>query len=490
MKRAALFALVAVTVATAAGAGTGYWLGLRKAAVPPAAPSAEAATPKSAPAAERKVLYYRNPMGLPDTSPVPKKDSMGMDYVPVYAGEEAGGAPKGAATAGAPETPKKKRVLYYRNPMGLPDTSPVPKKDSMGMDYIAVYEGEEQEDGSAVKVSPDRVQRLGVRTEPVTRRNLMRPVRAVGTVQFDERRLAVVSTKFEGWIEKLHVNTTGESVKRGQTLMDVYSPELVQAQQEYVLAWKAAGATRTSGASADDNARRLIDGALQRLRNLDFPADHLQRLQRDGQASRLVTVRSPFPGVVIEKKAVEGMRFMAGEPLYRIADVATVWVIAEVFEQDLANVEVGQSAKVVLKAYPGRSYQGRATFVYPTVSRETRTAKVRIEMPNPMGEIKADMYANVEIETPVGQPDTLAVPDSAVIDSGTRQVVLIERGEGKYEPRVVHLGRKGENFIEVLDGVAAGERVVVSANFLIDAESNLRAALRAFSSPDGPGAGK
>jgi len=315
-------------------------------------------------------------------------------------------------------------------------------------------------------------------------------VRAVGTVQFDERRLTVVSTKFEGWIEKLHVNATGESVKRGQALMDVYSPELVQAQQEYVLAWKAAGARQTPNASTDDSARRLIDGALQRLRNLDFPADHLQRLQREGVASRVVTLRSPFNGIVLEKKAIEGIRFIAGEPLYRVADVSTVWIIAEVFEQDLANVDVGQSAKVILKAYPDRPYQGRTTFVYPTVSRETRTAKVRIEIPNPTGEIKADMYANVEIESPVGRPDTLAVPDSAVIDSGTRQVVLIERGEGKYEPRVVRLGRKGENFIEVLDGIAVGERVVVSANFLIDAESNLRAALRAFSSPDGPGAGK
>ncbi len=486
MRRLTLLSFLAIFGALAAlgGAGLGYWIGQQKTADVALATDAQAA-----PATERKVLYYKDPSGKLDYSAGPKKDAEGRDYVPVYEDDEkdtqtATVAPKEASRKG------KGRVLYYRNPMGLPDTSPGPKKDSMGMDYIAVYDGEESDDGSTVKVSLDRVQRLGVRTEPVIRRNLMRPVRAVGTVQFDERRLTVVSTKFEGWIEKLHVNTTGESVKRGQALMDVYSPELVQAQQEYVLAWKAAGATQTSGASADDNARRLIDGALQRLRNLDFPADHLQRLQRDGAASRVVTLRSPFNGIVLEKKAVEGMRFMAGEPLYRIADVSTVWVIAEVFEQDLANVDIGQSAKVVLKAYPDRSYQGLTTFVYPTVSRETRTAKVRIEIPNPTGEIKADMYANVEIESPVGRPDTLAVPDSAVIDSGTRQVVLIERGEGKYEPRVVRLGRKGENFIEILDGVTADERVVVSANFLIDAESNLRAALRAFSAPDGPGAGK
>jgi Cu(I)/Ag(I) efflux system membrane fusion protein len=465
------------------GAGLGYWIGQKKTADVALTSDVQAAMP----ATERKVLYYKDPTGKPDYSAEPKKDAEGRDYVPVYEDEEKDTQTAAVAPASAPKEAGRKgkgRILYYRNPMGLPDTSPMPKKDSMGMDYIPVYEGEESDDGSTVKVSLDRVQRLGVRTEPVSRRNLMRPVRAVGTVQFDERRLAVVSTKFEGWIEKLHVNATGESVKRGQALMDVYSPELVQAQQEYVLAWKAAGA------STDAGARRLIDGALQRLRNLDFPADQLQRLQREGAASRVVTLRSPFNGVVLEKKAVEGMRFMAGEPLYRIADVATVWVIAEVFEQDLANVDVGQPAKIVLKAYPDRPYQGRTTFIYPTVSRETRTAKVRIEIPNPMGEIKADMYANVEIESPVGRPDTLAVPDSAVIDSGTRQVVLVERGEGKYEPRVVRLGRKGENFTEVLDGVADGERVVVSANFLIDAESNLRAALRAFSAADGPGAGK
>lgn len=438
---------------------------------------------------ERRVLYYKDPMGGPDTSPVPKKDWMGMDYLPVYADEQ----PNAQATSpaahqhgeqAAPPQPaetarRDRKPLYYRNPMGLPDTSPVPKKDSMGMDYIPVYaEDVEAAAQGFVRISPERVQMIGVQSEAASRRNLVRPIRAVGSVQFDERRTYIVSTRYEGWIEKLLANTTGEKVRRGQPLMEIYSPDLVLAQQEYALLRQSI--EESGGGEAAATSRRLLEGAEHRLRNLDFPAAALQSL-RAGRAPRAsVTMPSPVSGTVIDKPSVQGMRFMPGEPLYRIVDMSTVWLIAEVFEQDLAGVRVGQSAAITVKAYPGRSFTGRVAFIYPVVGEQTRTARVRIEMANPDDLLKADMYASVEIASPVGPRDVLAIPESAVIDSGARQVVLIDHGDGRFEPRAVKLGDRAEGYVAVIDGVRADERVVVSANFLIDAESNLKAALSSF----------
>jgi Cu(I)/Ag(I) efflux system membrane fusion protein len=347
------------------------------------------------------------------------------------------------------------------------------------MDYIPVYEGEAADDPGIVRVSPQRVQMLGVRTEGVERRDLVRQISAVGTVRFDERRTFVVSTKFEGWIERLLVNATGETVRRGQPLMHVYSPDLLLAQQEHATL-RASLAQPEERATSEDASRRLLDGALQRLRFLDFPEDELAALQQGGAPRRTLTLRSPYGGTVVEKKAVEGMRFMPGEPLYKIVDMSTVWLIAEVFEQDLSDVRTGQEATITLRAYPARTFKGRVAFVYPTVGEQTRTARVRIEIPNPKAMLKADMYASVEIAASVGRRDVLAVPDSAVIDDGVRQLVLIDRGEGRFEPRSVRLGDKGNGYVEVLEGVSPDEKVVVSANFLIDAESNLKAALSSF----------
>jgi Cu(I)/Ag(I) efflux system membrane fusion protein len=429
---------------------------------------------------ERRVLYYKDPMGGPDTSPVPKKDSMGMDYLPVYSDEQ----PDAQATSPAPPESAEnslgdRKPLYYRNPMGLPDTSPVPKKDAMGMDYIPVYP--DDVDAAAqgfVKISPERVQMIGVQSEVASRRNLVRPIRAVGTVQFDERQTYVVSTRYEGWIEKLLVNTTGEKVLRGQPLMEIYSPDLVLAQQEYALLRQSIAESRGGGSAA--TSRRLLQGAEQRLRYLDFPAGALQSLRVGGQPKPIVAIPSPVSGTVIDKPALKGMRFMPGEALYKIVDMSTVWLIAEVFEQDLANIRVGQDATITVRAYPERTFSGRVAFIYPVVGQETRTARVRIEMPNPDDLLKADMYANVEIASPLGPRDVLAIPESAVIDSGTRQVVLIDHGDGRFEPRAVKLGDRAEGYVAVIEGVSADERVVVSANFLIDAESNLKAALSSF----------
>ncbi len=399
--------------------------------------------------------------------------------VKAASGAATGAAP--VATATAPATSAKPRILYYRNPMGLADTSPVPKKDQMGMDYVPVYEGEEPQ-GPEVKISLDKVQKLGVKTEAVAYRNLARSVRALGTVQVDERSQRTVAPRFEGWIQRLLVNTTGEAVRRGQPLMEVYSPDLVAAQQEYVIAWKGVQTLKDASPEIQASMRTLLDSSLQRLRNWDIAEEELQRLQQEAKPRSTLTLRSPANGVVLEKPSVQGMRFMPGEVLYRIADLSALWVQAEVFEQDLGLVRLGQAAKIRVNAYPDRVFGGKVAFIYPTVTAETRTAKVRIELSNPGLLLKPAMYAEVELAVPQTTAKRLSVPDSAVLDSGNRQLVLVRRDEGRFEPREIKVGARGDGYVEVVDGVREGENVVVAANFLIDSESNLRSAINAFGS--------
>jgi len=382
-----------------------------------------------------------------------------------------------AAPAPAGEAKKEKKLLFYRNPMGLPDTSPVPKKDSMGMDYIPVYEGEDEAPaGGGLKISLDRVQKLGVRTQPAERRPLSRLVRASGRVEVDERLLATISPKFEGYVERLHVNTTGEPVRAGQALFEVYSPELVSAQREYAIATR--GVKALQGASAESRAgmAQLAESSLTRLRNWDVSAEQVAALERTGEAVRTVTFRSPASGIVMEKKAVAGMRFMPGEPLYQVADLSRVWVLADVNEQDISLVANGRKARVRINAYPARAFEGVVTYVYPTLKTETRTVPVRLELANPGGLLKPGMYAQVELDAG-GAGEVIAVPSSAVIDSGVRRVVIVQVGEGRFDPREVETGARSDDWIEVRSGVKEGDVVVVAANFLIDAESNLRAAL-------------
>lgn len=374
--------------------------------------------------------------------------------------------------------PAERKVLYYRNPMGLPDTSPVPKQDSMGMDYTPVY-ADDDVSNNQVKISTDKVQKLGVKTEQVLSRKMVNTVRAVGQFQFNEQRLSTVTTKFEGYIEKLYVNSTGQPVKRGQPLMEVYSPELVSAQEEYLIAWNGRQSLSNGTSESLVGVGQLADSALKRLRNWDISDAQLQRLKKDGKATRTLTMYSPANGVVLEKTAVQGMRFMPGESLFKIADLSTVWLLADVFEQDIALVHVGQTVNITVNAYPGKELKGKIDYIYPAVSSETRTAKVRVVLANPDGILKPDMYASIQLMSG-HDASVLAVPDSAVIDSGTRQVVLVQLTEGLYEPREVKLGMRSDGYVEVAEGLIEGENVVVRANFLIDAESNLKAALGSF----------
>jgi RND family efflux transporter MFP subunit len=400
-----------------------------------------------------------------------------------WLGGRGGSHPDASAPAAGSRSAAKseRKVLYYRNPMGLPDTSPGPKKDPMGMDYIPVYEGEEPPaKAGTVKISLDKVQLLGVRTEAAAERELRRAVQAVGTIQVNERRLYKVTPRFEGWIEELHVNTTGQPVARGQPLMAVYSPELVAAQEEYLIALRAVEESRASGPETQALMQRMADGVVRRLRNWGIAESELETLRKEGKARQLLTYRSPAAGVVLQKPSVQGMRFMPGEALYEIADLSSVWLVAEVFERDLGLVKLGQPARLRILAYPEREFAGKVVFISPTLEADTRTARVRIELANPGGLLKPAMFGSVELTAGHARGKALAIPDSAVLDSGTRQVVLVQRGEGLFEPRNVKLGTRADGYVEVLDGIASGEQVVVRANFLIDAESNLKAALDSF----------
>lgn len=375
------------------------------------------------------------------------------------------------------KSPEKRKVLYYRNPMGLPDTSPVPKKDAMGMDYVPVYAGGGEP--GEVNVSPARLQTLGVRTAPVEfRTSLARIVRATGTIRADESRLSVITTKFDGVIDRLLVSTTGAPVRVGQPLARVWiqtpdvtsqmGPDVVTREIDLVIALQDKNPTAIAEA---DNV----------LRQYGIPDAAIAEIHRTGKATRFVTITAPRSGIVLEKPAIEGMHFNTGDPLFKIAELSSVWLIADVQEQDLGTLRVGQSATASLVAYPGRTFSGKIDFIYPTLSANTRTGQVRIVLPNQGGLLREAMYASVTINTPVSLGrQTDVVPASAVIDSGARQVVLVAHGQGRFEPRLVHVGAQGDGYTQILDGVKSGERVVISANFLIDAESNLRAALSAF----------
>ena len=376
----------------------------------------------------------------------------------------------------------EKKPLFYRHPMNPSVTSPVPVKDEMGMDYVPVYA--EEETGKAPKVlrlSTEKIQRLGVKTAPVETTELAYTVRSVGLVEADERRLYNVTLRFDGFIEKLYVNATGQAVRRGEPLFELYSPDLVSAQREYLTARSAQAALSDAEPWMQSGMQGLTDSSLERLRNWGISDDELVNLEKQGRARHALVVRSPASGIVMEKSAVAGVRAMAGDTLFKIADLSTVWIIAEVYEQDIGLIAQGQKVQARLDAYPGQAFEGRVGFIYPTLNAATRTARVRVELPNPKGLLKPMMYARLEIAT--GSHRGLAVPRSAVLESGRRALVLVDLGAGRFEPRTVKVGIRGEDMVEVLEGLQRQERVVVGANFLIDAESNLKAALGAFESP-------
>jgi Cu(I)/Ag(I) efflux system membrane fusion protein len=448
-------AMTAVLVATLAGyrIGAGAW------------PSPDAwvaalvdhGSATNAPAATER---WKDPDCQHDLSPAPKKTDAG-DCSPIYEDEQA------AFAANTPQPAPAANGGSRNNPMGLSDTSPVPNKDERG-EYSPVYESE-AEDGSKLKVALETVHHSGVRTAPVEMRRLDQPVRMPGIAKPDERSLFTVTLRADGFIEKLYANETGRYVKAGEPLFRVYSPQMVAVQVNYRIA--------NTGAGTRDER-----GAVQRMKNLGVPEAVLDELRRSREPIIVFDWPAPVSGVVMQKKVVEGQMVKAGDEMFRLVDPASIWVVADVPEQDLGQIQIGANARVTFRAFPGETFEGRVTFVLHELEMATRTAKVRVEIRNPDNRIKHEMVADVEITAGSGEPERLSIPLSALIDidSGNRQVVLVDHGEGRLEPRRVKPGARDGWFVEIVEGVKAGEQVVVATNFLIDAESNLRAALSSF----------
>jgi Cu(I)/Ag(I) efflux system membrane fusion protein len=461
--------IVATLAAILAAGGAGYRVGehglpqsmntvLRTTAQPVA----------MAAAATGAIIYYRDPDGLAAYAAGPARTATGREFIPVRASEDLGF--DSATPSPGVEAPanQPRRIRFYRNPMGLPDTSPVPKKDSMGMDYLPVYEGEDADDGT-VKLSPGKLQKTGVRSESVERRTLIAPLHAPGIIALDERRVSVVALRFEGFIDSIENLTTGEHVHKGQTLMRVSGPNLASAAAEYLIALKARP-EETIGLLGAKGAKR-------RLENIGVPEAIIASIEQTREIPLSVPWPAPQDGEIVERAVVNGMRAAPGDVLFRIVDHDVVWVMADIAERDLSLVAVGEKVAVRPRALPDRVFNGEVSLIYPHLNPETRTERVRIELQNRDGLLRPDMYADVEIATGTEAP-VLTVSDSAVIDSGARQVVLLDKGDGRFEPRPVEIGRHGDGFVEIREGAAEGDKVVVSANFLIDAESNLKAALQ------------
>ncbi|MEO6013423.1 MAG: efflux RND transporter periplasmic adaptor subunit [Devosia sp.] len=467
--------LVVPATIVAAGMG-GYWLGQNGGPAPLLAeieamlvPASSAATSPPGP-----VLYYRHPDGLPSYSATPKTTDDGRVFVAVTVDPTEGAStdvstPRDQAMGAEAMPLGKRKILFYRNPMGLPDTSPMPKKDSMGMDYIPVYQ-DEGTDTSSITVSPGKMQRSGVRSEIASERPVVRTIRVPGNVEIDERLVAVVATRSEAFVDRVASVTTGDVIKKGDPLVWLYSPDVSSAGAQYLVALRDGGAGEA--------------GARQRLVNLGVPVEAIEGIAKKGEVPISIAWPAPRDGVIVERKVMDGMAATSGAELFKIADLSTVWVVADVPEYELDAVAVGAAVEVGVRSLPGRSFSGRVTLIYPGVASITRTARVRIEIANRDRLLLPGMYADVAVATGAEHP-VLAVPDDAILDTGEHRTVILDLGEGRFEPRDVETGRQGDGFTEILSGIVTGDRIVTSANFLIDAESNIKAALSTMSETKG-----
>lgn len=358
-----------------------------------------------------------------------------------------------------------RKVVFYRSPMDPSFVSSNPGKDAMGMDLVPVYEGDPAADLSTIAVDGVTIQRMGVRTEKVERGKLTRIVRAVGRVDLDETRVSQVNMKFDGWIEKLWVAETGQFVKEGDPLFAVYSQELWASQDEYLQIVRSA--------PEGPHAEHLLESARQRLLQFDVPPSFLREITKSGKPRRRVVIRAPATGYVVDKMAFEGTYVKEGSNLFTIADLDALWVLADVFESDAPWVSVGQEATLELDYLPGSLQTAKVDYVYPTLEEKTRTIKVRLILPNPAVLLKPGMFATVRIHTQPAE-EAVLVPNEAVIHSGERNVAFVSLGEGRFDPRELKLGVRGDDTYQVLDGLKEGEDVVVSSQFLLDSESRLK----------------
>ncbi|HZD54865.1 MAG TPA: efflux RND transporter periplasmic adaptor subunit, partial [Candidatus Aquicultoraceae bacterium] len=430
--------LLVLAALAAGGGGTYLWMTKGTGSVLP-----ELA--KSAPAEEKKqYTCSMHPFIVtdqPGSCPI-----CGMTLVPVKSAAASTGAGEEGGT-------KEKKIKYWVAPMDPNYRSDKPGKSPMGMDLVPVYEEEGGEEGT-IRVDPNTIQSIGVRTTEVRAGELKKTIRAVGRVTYDERRINTVNSKVNGWIERLYVNTTGEEVRKGAPLIDIYSPDLVSAQQEYLIAHKHYGDVKDSPyPDVVRGASGMLESAKKRLAYWDITEAQIAEVEKTGNVRKSLTLYSPFRGVVVSKAAFDGTKVMAGMELFRIADLSRVWVQGDVYEYELPWVKAGVPATVTLDYLPGREYRGAVTYVYPYLDGKTRTAMVRVELSNPRLELKPDMYAHIELAPRVGG-ESILVPSEAIIRSGIRNLVFVARGEGRFEPREITIGLEGEEgTVQVLKGL-------------------------------------
>lgn len=462
MVKLVAIAIVLLVAGVILGVGV-TWMAMQKHGAAPVGTSASVEKP-----------LYQCPMHPTITSDHPGDCPIcGMKLV------EVKGQAKEAAVAGKAE----RKILFYRSPMNPSQTSPTPRKDEMGMDYVPVYQDDAQGGGpsvdglATVTIDPARQQLIGLHVAPVTRGSVSGSWGTVGRVEVDPTRVRKTNIKVEGYIEKMFVDFVGRPVRRGQPLFSLYSPSLLAAENEYVLALQTRDALNKAG-STENSGAALVEGSRRKLELWDVPAEEIHRLEQTRTPSRALTFVSPISGVVTAKNVVQGASVNVGDTPYEITDLSEVWVMADAYESDLGSVHVGMPAVLTVKTYPGRSFRGNVAFIDPLLDPATRTAKVHMHFANRGLELKPEMYGDVVLE---GRDRTgLRVPADAVIRSGTKDVVFIALGEGKFSPREVQLGARNGSEVEVKSGLKAGEQVVTRANFLVDSESQLRASLAAM----------
>jgi RND family efflux transporter MFP subunit len=411
---------------------------------------------------ERKIAYWQAPMNPTEIYDKPGKSAMGMDLVPVYEDELAGSNTSGSDS--------QRKIAYWRAPMNPTEIYDAPGKSAMGMDLVAVYE-DELVGGVEIKVDPVTQQNMGVRTAIVEKASLTQSIRTYGHVTYDETRTVEISPKISGWIEKIHVDFTGKFVKKMQPLFELYSPELFAVQEEYLIAYR--NLSRMSKTANEG----FLKAARQRLRYFDVADSEIREMEKTDKIKKTVTIRSPFDGVVILKKAMEGSYVKNGAIVYRIADLSRVWVEVHIYEYELPWIREGQTADMTLPYLPGRRFSGRIAYINPYMQRKTRDVIIRLEFDNPDLVFKPDMYADVEIKRTAGKG--LVIPSEAVIRSGERNIVFVVRDRNKFTPRNVTLGLHLDNGrVQVIKGLAPGEQIVTSGQFLLDSESKLQEAIQ------------
>jgi Cu(I)/Ag(I) efflux system membrane fusion protein/cobalt-zinc-cadmium efflux system membrane fusion protein len=395
----------------------------------------------------------------------------GMDLVPVKT--EAGHKAKSEGG--------ERKILFYRSPMDPRVTSPVPRKDEMGMAYVPVYADEMQSaaaDEAVVTIDPSVQQNMNVVTEPAKRQDISHEIRTVGYLDYDQEKMVSVTTKYPGFIEKTYINHIGQPVVKGEPLFEIYAPELVQTEQELLSALRYATSLSSASGETRRRAEALVEAARQRFAYWDISPEQVQRLEETGEVFRTLQVLAPASGVVmLRMPGLEGMAVRPGMEILHIADLSDLWLRVEIFEDQLAWFNVGSRTTVSLTYFPGETFRGRVRYIEPEVSEKTRTVQLTLEVPNPGGKLRVGMYATVVFE-PVAVKNALTVPSAAVIRTGERNLVVVDLGGGRFAPREVTLGPSGDGIVQVLNGLTDGDEVVTSSQFLIDSESNLREAIQ------------